>query len=171
HRRPRDVGIAGRVHRYGVALVHQDATQAGGVDQRGALSVQLGYKGVYPAARSRLERSRRRGEGTRWPPIRGARDVGVAVRVHGDAIALVRRAAAQIRGVDERALPIQLHHEGVTPAASVSRLEGPCCSRELGKQASLTGHVSIAGRIYGNVVADVNAIAVALAEVNEIAAQ
>src|SRR5205814_9247045 len=64
-----------------------------------------------------------------------ARHVGVAGRVHRDAVASVAATAAEVGGVDESgAGGIELRHEGVASTehtASEGRLERPRCRRKV----------------------------------------
>src|SRR5437667_368231 len=75
-----------------------------------ATVVDLGHKsiGVAAAAESRLQRMRRREVGRLGPP----RYIGITSRVHGNAVALIEAAAAEVGGVDQRrAGGIELRHK------------------------------------------------------------
>ena len=93
-----------------VAVVSRVAAEVGGVDEGGAGRVQLGHEGVAAARVGGLERI----GGGEVGRIGVARDVGVSGGVHGDAVAAVVAAAAEVGGVDEGgAGRVQLGHEGV----------------------------------------------------------
>ena len=92
-----------------------------GVDRRGGDGgrragqdrSKLGHEGVVVAPIGGLQGVGGREVGR----IGDARHVGVAGRVHGDAIAIITAAAAEVGGVDQgRARRVQLRHEGVGDA-------------------------------------------------------
>src|SRR5204862_463226 len=86
-----------------------------------------------------------------------ARHVGVAGAVHGDALAPIKAAAAEVGGVGQgRAAGVQLGHEGVVDAA-VGRLE-----RAGGREVAGVGkarHVGVAGGVHGDAIGPLTAAA------------
>src|SRR5206468_1314957 len=88
-------------------------------DGEGRLHDELGQERVAPGALRRLER-RERGE------VRGgsfADDVGVAARVHRDAVTVIRTGPAEIRGLHQRgAVAVEFRDERVK-AAGVGRAQ------------------------------------------------
>src|SRR5205823_13663699 len=96
-----------------------------------------------------------------------SRNVGVCAGVHGDRVACVTAAAAEIGGVDEGgAGGIELRHEGVPAAAAVG------CRRRRREVAGVgfTRHEGVAGRVHRNAEACLSAAAAEVGGVNEGAA-
>src|SRR5207244_8263125 len=102
--------------------------QIGEEDVRRAAGIELRHKNILVAAQSRLQRMRR-GEVERLGP---PRYIGITSSVHGNAGAIVKAAAAQVGGVDQRrAAGIELRHKSNLGAAE-SRLRRMRC-REVGR--------------------------------------
>src|SRR5207245_9834401 len=117
------VGIAGLVDGDGEALTTGATAEISGVDEPGPGRIHLRHEGVGTAGTSRLEGPGGRGEVRRAGK---ACYVCVAGDIHGDAIAEVDAAAAEISGVDEPGPGrIHLRHEGVSNAAVGAGLKRP----------------------------------------------
>ena len=99
----RHVCVAGCIHGDAVALLRTAAAEIGGVHERGARGIELRHKDVDGVERC-IERPWRRGEVGRNG---GARHVGVAGHIHGDAGGYITIAAAEVGGVDEHRIDDQ----------------------------------------------------------------
>src|SRR5262249_41901505 len=123
---PRDQGIAGgRVHGQGQAIVIATAAEVGGEDQGAAGRVQPRHDGIREgAAGGGVERVGGREVGGNGLP----RDQGVAGGgVHGQGLAPVLAAAAEVGGVDQGAASrVQPRHEHIneTPEVGLERVGG-----------------------------------------------
>src|SRR5262245_15104749 len=125
---------------------HTSAAKIGGVAQHRTARIKLGHERVLERALlGKLEVllvSPRR----HWKVVGEsvARYIGVAAIVHRDPEPRVVVVAPDIGGVYERgAGRIQLRHEGVEEAATVSTLRGRRTGREV-YGADVAGHISIA---------------------------
>src|SRR5205823_5160686 len=92
------VGVAGSIDGDAGSEVVTAAAEIGGVAQGRAGGVELRDEGVEGAAEARLESARGCSEVARSG---GARHVGAAVGIHGDAEAQILVAAAEEGGVDQ----------------------------------------------------------------------
>src|SRR5208337_953947 len=147
---PGEVGVARAVHSDARAYVLPAAPEIRRVNQSRSRGVELGREGV--AVASTVGWLEGTGSDRKVSGLGIAGDVSVAHAVHGDAIALVPRAAAtEIGGVNQsRARGIKLRHECVAAATSVGWLEGAGRDRKVGDCS--TGDVSIARAVHGDAV-------------------
>ena len=152
-RRGRKVGRVGDARHIRVAVaVHGDppalgtVSKIGGIDEGRARRIELCHEGT--GAAGGLESSRRRRE------VGGECNschIGVTTGVHGDCVAPLSAAAAEISGIDEGgAGGIDLHNESVPSRERC--LESPDRRREIGG-VGLTRHVAVAVGIHGDPVA------------------
>src|SRR5207249_11947672 len=89
-----DIGVASGVHSDAIAIVIVVAANVAGIDQGGAIRPLLGHKGVVGAIVGQIRpHSYRKGI---FGGLGNASDIGIARGVHGDAIALVVVAAANV---------------------------------------------------------------------------
>ena len=138
-----------------MAGVTLEATQIGRIDEGGPGRVELGDEGVGEAASIRVlnETARRAGEVCR---VGGPGHIGVAGGVHGDPVAVVLFAAAQIGRIHEGGPGrVELGDEGVGEAASIRVLNET--ARRAGEVCRVgePGHIGVAGGVHGDPVAGV----------------
>src|SRR5262249_58934360 len=105
----------GRIHGDSYADVTAAAAEVGGPEQGAAVRAQPRHVGVVKTVIGRLQRVGSREVGRNGIP----RDEGVASgRVHGDPIAKVTAAAAEVGGPEQgAAVRTQPRHEGVVETA------------------------------------------------------
>ena len=148
-------------------MVLPAAAVVAGVEERRTGGVHLGDEGVGVAVMCEVRADRdRKG---RLIGIRNPSHVGVAGGIHGDAVANVIPAAAEVAGVEERrAGGVQLGDEGVGVAATVMREVRADRDRE-GRLTGIRipGHVGVAGGIHGDAVALFVGAAAEVASVEE----
>ena len=141
-----EVTVTARIHRNRVRLVHSASSQVGRVDQRRAVSVQLGDKTVVGPGAGGSERI----DDREIVGIGLAGQVGVSGRVDGHALGGVIAGPAQKGGVDQRrAGRVHFAHEGVVVAAAVQALQHPGGGGEADR-GRVPGDVSVAGGVGGD---------------------
>src|SRR5439155_1673393 len=115
-----DIGIARGVHGDAIAIVSAVAAKVAGIVQGGAIGTYLGHQGVVGAIVGQIRpHSYRKGI---FGGLGNASDIGIARRVHGDAVALVVVAAANVAGIDQGgAISPHLGYKGVFEAVAVFR--------------------------------------------------
>ena len=166
------VGVAKAVHSDAGAEVTKTAPEVGGVDEGRTGGIQFCHERIAPADESRLEGPRRgrevRGEGA-------ARHIGVAGRVHGDALsapitlpdARIVVTAPEVGGVDEGGTGgIQFCHEGIDKGSRIDRAKGPRRNWEV-QGGRVAGHVGVPRGVDGNAVAKVPARSTEVGGVDE----
>src|SRR5260221_367987 len=112
-----NVGVARRVHRNAGTRVVNASAQVCGIEKRAAVGVDLGHKRIFAAAKGGLDGI----DHGKIGRCRVSSYVGVARRVHCNAVAYVEVAPAQVSRVNEgTAVAVELGHEGLI--VSVSRV-------------------------------------------------
>src|SRR5439155_1341003 len=144
------------VHRNPRTAFAESAAEIRRVNQGGARGIELRHEDVRardlaaicaakPRIEAGLEGSR---SGREISRVGRARDISVAVGVHGDPITVDTANATEVGGVDEGgARGIELRHEGIVLAAAEGGLEGSRRRREVVRTGPARD-VRVAGGVY-----------------------